>query len=308
MCSFELNEDEFNTHFNDIYNTKIYLFDSLKENKQEIEEQNRIKEMEKADILSKENNVNNFALIFLETKNVLDESFDFDKTDANTKSFLGKKRIHNKTKIEYNDNILNESNVKEKKDINLKENNNSKRGRRKKNVEYDNESNEPFHSKFKKDNVIQKIKTFTFDYILNKLNKSFKNNIYEFYPLTKEINNNLKKDFNEKLLNSTIYDIYMNSDLNKNYININDSNRKLIKKIYDEKIETETIAILEMKFRDILDYIREKDLDNFLTGFRNREIKKDNKSIDLYMEKVKKMLFQYEIWFQKKIGRNSKNS
>jgi len=143
---------------------------------------------------------------------------------------------------------------------------------------------------------------------LNKLNKSFKNKIYEFYPLTKEINNNLKKDFNEKLLNSTIYDIYMNSDLNKNYININDSNRKLIKKIYDEKIETETITILEMKFKDILDYIREKDLDDFLTGFRNREIKKDNKFIDLYMQKVEKMLFKYEVWFQKKIGRNSKNS
>ena len=81
---------------------------------------------------------------------------------------------------------------------------------------------------------------------MNKLNKSFKNKIYEFYPLTKELNNNIKKDFNEKLLNSKIYDIYMNSDLNKNYININDSNRKLIKKIYDEKIETETIAILKI--------------------------------------------------------------
>ena len=115
--------------------------------------------------------------------------------------------------------------AKEKKDINLKKYYyiNSKRGRRKKNVEYDNKSNKPLHDKFKEDNVIQKIKTFTFDYILNKLNKSFKNNIYEFYPLTKEINNNLKKDFNEKLLDRTIYDIYMKSDLNKRYKNINDS-------------------------------------------------------------------------------------
>ena len=32
---------------------------------------------------------------------------------------------------------------------------------------------------------------------------------YEFYPLTKELNTNLKKDFNEKLLDRTIYDIYI---------------------------------------------------------------------------------------------------
>ena len=39
----------------------------------------------------------------------------------------------------------------------------------------------------------------------------------------------------------------MNSDLNKRYKNINDSNKKLIKKIYNEKIETDTITILKMK-------------------------------------------------------------
>ena len=247
MCYFGLNEDEFNTHLNEIYNPKIYLFESLKENKQDIYEKNRYKEIELANIFSKENSINNLALIFNEHKNFLDESFILDKTDSNTKSFLSKKRTHNKIKNEYNDNVLNEDNVKEKKDINLKEHNNSKRGRRKKNFEYNNKSNKPLHNKFKEDNVIQKIKTFTFDYILKNLNKSFKNKIYEFYPLTKKLNNNLKKDFNEKLLDRTIYDIYMNSDLNKRYININDSNKKLIKKIYNEKIETDTITILKMK-------------------------------------------------------------
>ena len=100
----------------------------------------------------------------------------------------------------------------------------------------------------------------------------------------------------------------MKSDLNKRYKNINDSNRKVIKKIYNEKIETDTITILEMKFKDVLDYIRKKDLNNFLTDFRNKEIKKDNKLIDSYMEKVKEMLFEYEFWFQNKLGRNSKNN
>ena len=118
-------------------------------------------------------------------------------------------------------------NSKEKKDINRKEN--IKRGRRKKDAEY---NTKPIHDKFSEDNHIQKIKTFIFDYILEHLNNSLKYARQKFYPLSKKINSNLKKNFNEELLNRTIYDIYMNSDLNKRYINIPDSNRILIKKIY----------------------------------------------------------------------------
>ena len=155
---------------------------------------------------------------------------------------------------------------------------------------------------------MQKIKKSIFYYILDNLNKSLKYEIYKFYPLTKEININLKKDFNEKLLNRTIRDIYMKSDLNKRYININDLNRTLIKKIYAQKIEKDTINILDKKFKEILDYIREKDLDNFLTEFRNREIKNDDKLIDKYMKAVKKMLIKYEFWFKLKLERKPKKS
>ena len=53
MCYFGLNEDEFNTHLKAIYNPKIYHFESLKENKQDIYEKNRYKEIELANIFSK---------------------------------------------------------------------------------------------------------------------------------------------------------------------------------------------------------------------------------------------------------------
>ena len=96
----------------------------------------------------------------------------------------------------------------------------------------------------------------------------------------------------------------MNSDLNKRYININNSNRTLIKKIYKEKVEKDTINILKKKFKDILDYIRKKDLDNFLKDFRLREMKKDDKLIDSYMIAVENMLFKYEFWFKVKLTRN----
>ena len=100
----------------------------------------------------------------------------------------------------------------------------------------------------------------------------------------------------------------MKSDLNKRYININDLNRTLIKKIYAQKIEKDTINILDKKFKEILDYIREKDLDNFLTEFRNREIKNDDKLIDKYMKAVKKMLIKYEFWFKLKLERKPKKA
>ena len=230
------------------------------------------------------------------------ENHNFDRTEFNTKFFLNKKNRRNKSNDNNND-LKENVNFKEKENINKKEN--IKRGRRKKDEEYDNE---PEHGKFKEDNIIQKIKTSVFNYILDQLNKSLKFEMVNFYPLSKELNTNLKKDFNEQLLERTIYDIYMNTDLNKRYINIPDSNKTLIKKIYEEKIEKDTINILKKKFKDILEYIREKDLDNFLTSIKGREIKKGNKLVESYMEDVKKMLFKYEFWFKVKLARNSRKN
>ena len=229
--------------------------------------------------------IDNANLHLLESfKEKKHENNNFEKNELNAKIFLNRKRKQDKNSDDKNNNMEKEGdNSKEKKDINRKEN--IKRGRRKKDEEYDNE---PEHGKFKEDNIIQKIKTSVFNYILDKLNKSLKFEINNFYPLSKELNTNLKKDFNEQLLERTIYDIYMNSDLNKRYINIPDSNKTLIKKIYEEQIEKDTINILKKKFKDILNYIREKDLDNFLLNIRKKEIRKGNRLIEPYMKSVKK--------------------
>ncbi len=109
-----------------------------------------------------------------------------------------------------------------------------------------------------------------------------------------------------ELLNRTIYDIYNTEDLNKNYINGNDSNKILIKKIIDEKKEKKTIDILNMKFKDILDHIRQKDSENFLNQIKNKEKKNKEKDIDLLMDNVEHFLFDYENWFKIKKERNTK--
>ena len=302
MTSCDFNDQGFNNNFN-VFDNNSNLFEQFCEKKLKIDELNRRQETAIKDVFFKDNNASYSTISFRDTNKLSSDSFIYGLTESDSKILLNKKRKQEMNIDENNNgNNLEEDNFFKKEDI-ISLKGNSKRGRRKKNVEYDDE---PHHDKFTEDNIIQRIKTFIFDYILERLNKSLKYESRRFYQLTKTLNSNLKKDFNEELLGKTIYEIYMTSDLCMRFINIPDANRELIKKIYEEKIEIETMNILEKKFKEILDYIRKKDLDNFLTNFRLRVMKKDNKSIDLYMKEVRKMLFQYEFYFQKKIGRNTK--
>ena len=302
MTSCDFNDQGFNNNFN-VFDNNSNLFEQFCEKKLKIDEINRRQETAIKDVFFKDNNASYSTISFRDTNKFSSDSFIYGVTESDSKILLNKKRKQEMNIDENNNgNNLEEDNFVKKEDL-ISIKGNSKRGRRKKNVEYDDE---PHHDKFTEDNIIQRIKTFIFDYILERLNKSLKYESRRFYQLTKTLNSNLKKDFNEELLGKTIYEIYMTSDLCMRFINIPDANRELIKKIYEEKIEIETINILEKKFKEILDYIRKKDLDNFLTNFRLRVMKKDNKSIDLYMKEVRKMLFQYEFYFQKKIGRNTK--
>ena len=302
MTSCDFNDQGFNNNFN-LFDNNSNLFEQFCEKKLKIDEINRRQETAIKDVFFKDNNASYSTISFRDTNKFSSDSFIYGVTESDSKILLNKKRKQEINSDENNNgNNLEEDNFFKKEDI-ISLKGNSKRGRRKKNVEYDDE---PHHDKFTEDNIIQRIKTFIFDYILERLNKSLKYESRRFYQLTKTLNSNLKKDFNEELLGKTIYEIYMTSDLCMRFINIPDANRELIKKIYEEKIEIETINILDKKFKEILDYIRKKDLDNFLTNFRLRVMKKDNKSIDLYMKEVRKMLFQYEFYFQKKIGRNTK--
>jgi len=228
------------------------------------------------------------------------------KTEPSSKGFLNKKRILKKKDKEIIDHIS----IKEEKDEKIEKGMdtndfiNKKKGRRLKDQLYDTEAD---HDKYKEDNIIRKIKTTIFRYILDHLNDSLENKNYRFYPLAKDLNENLKKDFNMQLLNRTIHDIYDNSELNKRFKNPEYSNKDLLKKIFEEKIEIRTINILNMKYSDILNHIREKDLENFLEAIKEREKKKQEKNIDLYMVSVNRMLMEYENWFDVKNGRNTKS-
>ena len=304
MFTFGLNEEEFINYQDKINNINFHILDLCKEKNHVNNEQNQNKDFAIKDIFSKENNACNSSMTSPESKKFISDSiyFNLAKAGENSKIFLNKKRNHEKTYSNNKENILElKENLKEKNIMKI--NNEIKKGRRKKDVDYDIKV---VHDKFKGDNIIKKIKNNIFDYILERLNKSLKNDNYEFYPLTKELNTNLNKDFNEKLLDRTIYDIYVNSDLSKKFANIPDSNKILIKKIYDENIEIATQSILEKKFKDILNDIRKKDLDYFLDKIKDKETKNNKPLNDSYMNAVKKMLFKYEFWFKVKLERSKR--
>ena len=186
--------------------------------------------------------------------------------------------------------------------INLDEN---KPGRRKEDGIYYESAK---HTKDNEDNIMRKIKTFVFQYILRLLNDSLIDKNKEFYPLETELNENLKKDLNLQLLNRTILDIYENSKLNDRHKFRGAANKILIKKILEENVEIKTIKILSMTYKDILDQIREKDSSIFLEEIRKKESRKKKNTpeiINSYLKKLEDLLFSYENWFGSKLGRNS---
>ena len=197
------------------------------------------------------------------------------------------------------------------------------RGRKRKSSFNKKTDDSKVHNRNAKDNTVRKIKTNIMEYkIINRLNRSLKNKGCKFYRLHKALSENLKKSFNQKLLETTIRDLFY-------YINISDkyrtpidplSNRELIDKIEREQEETETLNILNMTYHDIIDKVRKKEeLDDFLNYIKSREKKnEDNKfgknkemngvndNNDKYMKTLRELLDNFEIWFNDKKGRNTK--
>ena len=187
-----------------------------------------------------------------------------------------------------------------------------KRGRRKIN---ENNKEEAKHTKSSEDNEIRKIKTLLFDFSVKKLNSSIKFKSGRFRTLNKKMKESLKRDENIQLLNRTIGDIFANTKMNKISEKKGESNKKLIEKIYDENIETETIKILSMSFKDFLNEIRDNCLEEFLKIIKEKEIRIQKKiitkgdfKIESYMKDIKELLIHYEKYFENKIGRNKRET
>ena len=239
-----------------------------------------------------------------------------------TDKFSGNKRNRSK-----------EKKPKKEKEIYIEINNGNKNkmGRKKK-----NDLNKGTHTKFSPDNIIRKIKSNFFLFIHNLLNKSLNNKDMEFLKLDCELNELLKRDFNLKLLNRTIREIYENSEisskLKKQKENNPNINRVLISKIYEENIEEQTIKILNLKYIELFKIFRSKiasldneleikkseipllntdefnDIHKFFSKIVNEEMKNNEsqKNIDNYLNRIEELCIGYENWFFIKKGRERK--
>lgn len=177
-----------------------------------------------------------------------------------------------------------------------------KRGRKKKKISKLTKSG---HNKFKEDNIMRKIKTHLFEYIVNRLNLSLSDKRKKFYKIDKSLVENLKRSYNLELMEKTILDIFMNEKISNKYKRTEDKfyNAKLICSILDENREKETINLLNMKIIDMINFIKQNQLVEFLSIIEKKEKGIDESNINQYMNLLRKVLIDYKSWFANKRGR-----
>ena len=196
-----------------------------------------------------------------------------------------------------NEIIIKENDVEPKSLLNKKTN----RGRKRKD---EKDLDDSRHGKDSEDNIMRKIKTHLVDQIVILLNKSLNDKEKKFLKIDKTINENLKRDYNMQLMEKTIKTIFTETKISSKYKKNDDIyyNKKLIQKIFDEKTEYNTINLLQKKFIEMLRFIRENNLKEFLDSIQKKESKNPNNQE--YINSIKGLFFRYEDWFSDKKGRN----
>ena len=226
----------------------------------------KTEEIEIKNDIPEPNNENIFSFGINDINN--NNEINFEQNDIEPKSFLGKKKNRGRKK-------------KEEKDL-----------------------DDSGHGKNSEDNQMRKIKTHLMEQIVIILNNSLNDKTNPFYKIDKEINENLKKDFNMQLMEKTIAKIFSETPISSKYKKNFDSlyNQKKIQKIFDENIEYYTIDLLQKKFIDMLKFIRENNLNEFLNSIKKKERK--NPNVEEYLNSIQELFFNYENWFDVKKGRN----
>ena len=117
-----------------------------------------------------------------------------------------------------------------------------------------------------------------------------------FYPLTPEISTNLEKNYNIKLMNKTIREIYEENPANNTRDpSVNERKNIIIQQIFDNNEDIEAIKILNTKLIDFINRVETKEY--ICTKIENKD--KKSKDIKSYMIIVKQHLEHFEEWFTK---------
>jgi len=259
---------------------------------------------------------NEIDLNYTRKEIIEDANINLENKQTRVTTFTGKKRERENNEDKDDKDgydavyFLKNKERKKKEEIKIKKEKQKNKGRHKKNDIRNDENDENKHDKFSEDNLMRKIKTYIFNTILNVLNKSLKDRSQKFIKLEPKLNESMKKDLNEKLMNQKIKEIYINNEISKRYLTETNCNNNinLIKKIYEEKKEIDTIKILETEYIDYVAYLQKYEMGNFLRKIRNKEIKNPDLDVDRYINSLKYMFLNYAKWFNDKKGRKSKNN
>jgi hypothetical protein len=168
-----------------------------------------------------------------------------------------------------------------------------------------------YHTKFSNDNILRKIKVKfihkTINYINNIILTKYNNKIDVLKPLKGKISQNNGINFNKKLINSKLKDIFSIYEINGKFkLYQNNYNKSIIDKIYNENIK-ELIDIFEMTFLQVFVIFRDLNETQKLNGLEKidtviREIKlKDNNSE--YINKFTNVVNNFENYYLNKIAR-----
>lgn len=239
-----------------------------------------------------------YERLYIHKNNIISkekQNNEIRETDITEQKFLNKKRSMEKSEL-YE--LFENGNYKEEENINVKiKGDNHKKGRYKKGED----NNGAKHNKFKKDNIMRKIKASLFNYHLKLLNEKLKNQNQKFKILPAKLKENVNKNINLMLLDKKLCDIYKKPPLDDNRFANDKGNSKLIDKIYKDNNLPEVIELLNMSFKEFLDYIRKNEKDKYLDTIREKEKKNQNtKDLDNYIKEVEDLLDHYEEWFEQK--------
>ena len=261
-----------------------------------------------------------------EPLNILNWDKDYDKRDENSfeeyqyqnSIFLNKEQKSKQFTMENISNKITKPNtltftIKRVEENDLRQNDDylnsqteskllTKKGRKKKDVSIIVKST---HNKFKEDNIMRKIKNNLLDFIVNKFNSSLSDKTKKLLKIDKYLSENLNRDYNMVLMERTLLDIFMKTKISKKYKRTDDKyyNVKLIRSILNENIEKKAIDLLDLKLIDMINYIKEHNLDKFLAIIEKKEKKIDGANSEKYMSLLKGILIDYKGWFKNKRGR-----
>lgn len=229
---------------------------------------------------------------------------------------LGKKRKRRATKKEMEERKKNNAN-KEKK----------KCGRKKKgeNTELGNP-----HNKYSFDNIILGIKSNLLGYILKLINELLEegDNKFKTKKRIKKLDfqenaKKISKEFNERLYDKTIAQIF-SENISPKFENDEEThNKELIDKIIDDNTNQKLISVLNLTYHDFLDIFRYKEsekiqkelgkevldkfhrIDYYLKIIYDKEktTQKNKDEIINYLRRILIITYNYERWFLSKNGR-----